>query len=111
VKNISAASLESLHRAHGRCENGDLIFFGADKAKGGQRSAGALRAKIGHERGFAKQRWKPLWVLDFPMFEWDDERKRWKRDASSVHLTRCRTRRSARSKPRRGACHRARHGD
>ena len=39
--------------------------------------SGALRAKIGHERGFAETGWKPLWVLDFPMFEWDEEEKRW----------------------------------
>jgi aspartyl-tRNA synthetase len=38
---------------------------------------GALRAKIGHEKGFAEKGWRPLWVLDFPMFEWDDEEKRW----------------------------------
>ena len=38
---------------------------------------GALRLKVGHERGLAEPGWRPLWVLDFPMFEWDEEEKRW----------------------------------
>jgi aspartyl-tRNA synthetase len=56
---------------------GDLIFFGADRAKIVNESLGALRAKVGHERGLAETGWRPLWVLDFPMFEWDDEEQRW----------------------------------
>jgi aspartyl-tRNA synthetase len=58
-------------------QTGDLIFFGADRAKVVNEALGALRAKIGHERGLAEAGWRPLWVLDFPMFEWDDEEKRW----------------------------------
>ncbi|MGH8716354.1 MAG: aspartate--tRNA ligase, partial [Burkholderiales bacterium] len=58
-------------------ENGDLIFFGADRAKIVNDSLSALREKIGHEKGFAEQGWKPLWVTDFPMFEWNEEEKRW----------------------------------
>jgi aspartyl-tRNA synthetase len=58
-------------------QNGDLIFFGADRAKIVNEALGALRAKVGHERGHFESGWKPLWVLDFPMFEWDDEEKRW----------------------------------
>jgi aspartyl-tRNA synthetase len=58
-------------------QNGDLIFFGADRAKIVNEALGALRTKIGHERGHFEPGWKPLWVLDFPMFEWDDEEKRW----------------------------------
>ncbi len=58
-------------------QNGDLLFFGADKAKVVNEALGALRAKIGHERGHAVAGWRPLWVLDFPMFEWDDEGQRW----------------------------------
>jgi aspartyl-tRNA synthetase len=58
-------------------QNGDVIFFGADKAKIVNDALGALRAKIGHDRGFAQAGWKPLWVVDFPMFEYDDERKTW----------------------------------
>ena len=58
-------------------KNGDLVFFGADKAKIVNDALGALRAKVGHERGFAEGRWKPLWVVDFPMFEQDDETGAW----------------------------------
>jgi aspartyl-tRNA synthetase len=58
-------------------QNGDLIFFGADRANIVNEALGALRAKIGHEREHVEPGWKPLWVLDFPMFEWDDEEKRW----------------------------------
>lgn len=58
-------------------KSGDLIFFGADKAKVVNDALGALRVKIGHERGFAENTWKPLWVVDFPMFEWDEEENRW----------------------------------
>ncbi|MEO8508792.1 MAG: aspartate--tRNA ligase [Betaproteobacteria bacterium] len=57
--------------------NGDLIFFGADKEKIVNDALGALRAKVGHERGLAQAGWKPLWVVDFPMFEFDDENKTW----------------------------------
>jgi aspartyl-tRNA synthetase len=57
--------------------NGDVIFFGAGRAKVVNDSLGALRAKIGHERGFAVKEWKPLWVVDFPMFEYEEEAKRW----------------------------------
>jgi aspartyl-tRNA synthetase len=59
-------------------KDGDLIFFGADKAKVVNEALGALRAKIGHERGLAESGWKPLWVVDFPMFERDEEENRWK---------------------------------
>jgi aspartyl-tRNA synthetase len=57
--------------------NGDLIFFGADKAKVVCEALGALRTKVGHEKGLATSGWKPLWIVDFPMFEWDGEEKRW----------------------------------
>jgi len=57
--------------------DGDLVFFGADKAKVVNDALGALRAKVGHERGLASGRWKPLWVVDFPMFEQDDETGAW----------------------------------
>ncbi|MCC6917097.1 aspartate--tRNA ligase [Nitrosomonas sp.] len=60
-----------------RVQNGDLVFFGADKAKVVNDALGALRVKVGHERGLAEKSWKPLWVVDFPMFEWDEEEKRW----------------------------------
>jgi len=62
-----------------RCgaRDGDLIFFGADKAKVVNDALGALRAKIGHEKGHAENAWRPVWVVDFPMFEFDDDEKRW----------------------------------
>ena len=60
-----------------QAQNGDLVFFGADKAKVVNDALGALRVKIGHERNLATDSWQPLWVVDFPMFEWDEEEKRW----------------------------------
>jgi aspartyl-tRNA synthetase len=54
------------------------VFFGADKADACNACLGALRQKIGHERGFAEQGWRPLWVVDFPMFEYDEESAQWK---------------------------------
>jgi aspartyl-tRNA synthetase len=59
-------------------KDGDLIFFGADKAQVVNEALGALRAKAGHDRGLAEPGWKPLWVIDFPMFERDEEENRWK---------------------------------
>ncbi len=54
-------------------EDGDLIFFGADKATIVNEALGALRVKLGEDRGLMEAGWKPLWVVDFPMFEWDDK--------------------------------------
>lgn len=59
-------------------KDGDLIFFGADKAQVVNEALGALRPKVGHDRGLAEGGWKPLWVIDFPMFERDEEENRWK---------------------------------
>ena len=58
-------------------QNGDLIFFGADRAKVVNEALGALRVKVGHAHEHFEAGWRPLWVLDFPMFEWDEEEKRW----------------------------------
>jgi aspartyl-tRNA synthetase len=57
--------------------DGDLIFFGADTAKVVNDSIGALRLKLGNDLGLAQAGWRPLWVIDFPMFEWDAAAKRW----------------------------------
>ncbi len=57
--------------------DGDLIFFGADRASVVNEALGALRVRIGHERGFVEAGWHPLWVVDFPMFEWDDQSDSW----------------------------------
>ncbi len=57
--------------------NGDLIFFGADRRKVVHDALGALRVKVGHEKGHAESGWRPCWIVDFPAFEYDDEEKRW----------------------------------
>jgi len=56
---------------------GDLVFFGADKAKVVNDALGALRLKVGQDLGLVEEGWRPLWVMDFPMFEWDPDGKRW----------------------------------
>lgn len=56
---------------------GDLVFFGADKATIVNESLGALRVKIGHDLDMVEHGWRPLWVVEFPMFEWDDKTQRW----------------------------------
>ena len=76
VKNLSDEALRTVVERTG-AKDGDLIFFGADRAKVVNESLGALRAKVGHEKGFVQLGWRPLWVLDFPMFEWNDDEKRW----------------------------------
>ncbi len=81
VKNLHDAAIAEVIARTG-CKNGDLIFFGADKAKVVNDAIGALRVKIGHSE-FGRQHdlfedtWKPLWVVDFPMFEFDEDAKRW----------------------------------
>ncbi|HEX4763233.1 MAG TPA: aspartate--tRNA ligase [Usitatibacter sp.] len=56
---------------------GDVIFFGADRRKVVNDALGALRNKVGHEKGHAEGGFRPVWVVDFPAFEYDDENKRW----------------------------------
>ena len=58
-------------------KTGDLIFFGADKARVVNDALGALRVKVGEDRGLVAEGWAPLWVVDFPMFEKDTATKRW----------------------------------
>jgi aspartyl-tRNA synthetase len=57
--------------------SGDLVFFGADKAKVVNDALGALRLQLGRDLGLVEEGWRPLWVTDFPMFEWDPDAKRW----------------------------------
>ena len=76
VKFLSAEILRAIVERSG-AQSGDLIFFVADKEKVANAAIGALRARIGHERGFAEAAWKPLWIVDFPMFEFDEERSGW----------------------------------
>ncbi|MCP5254687.1 MAG: aspartate--tRNA ligase [Zoogloeaceae bacterium] len=77
VKNLHQQALATIVERTG-AQNGDLIFFGADKAKIVNDALGALRTKLGHDKGYVNGKaWEPLWVVDFPMFEYDDEDKRW----------------------------------
>jgi aspartyl-tRNA synthetase len=81
VKNLHDAALNQI-MTRTKARNGDLIFFGADKAKVVNDSIGALRVKVGHSefgkaKGLAHGDWEPLWVIDFPMFERDDAADRW----------------------------------
>ena len=76
VKFLPADVLAQILERSG-AQNGDLLFFCADKAKVVNDSLGALRVKIGHEKGYAATGWQPLWVVDFPMFEWDEAERRW----------------------------------
>lgn len=80
VKNLHDQAIQAILERTG-AKDGDLIFFGADKAKIVNDSIGALRLKIGHsdlgkKNGLFEDRWAPLWVVDFPMFEFDDEAQR-----------------------------------
>ncbi|MCE9571026.1 MAG: aspartate--tRNA ligase [Rhodocyclales bacterium] len=77
VKNLHEAALKTIIERTG-AQSGDLIFFGADKTKVVNDALGALRSKLGHEKGYVNGKaWEPLWVVDFPMFEYDEENKRW----------------------------------
>ncbi|MBM3351447.1 MAG: aspartate--tRNA ligase [Betaproteobacteria bacterium] len=77
VKNIHETALKAIIERTG-AQNGDIVFFGADKTKVVNEALGALRTKVGHEKGHVDGRaWAPLWVVDFPMFEHDEENDRW----------------------------------
>jgi aspartyl-tRNA synthetase len=76
VKNLPDEGLRAIVERSG-AKDGDLMFFGADRAKIVNDSLGALRQRLGHEKGYSESGWRPLWVVDFPMFEYDDEAKRW----------------------------------
>jgi aspartyl-tRNA synthetase len=76
VKFLSDAALAAILERTG-AGDGDLIFFGADRAAVVNDALGALRLRIGHDLALVEGGWRPLWVTDFPMFEWDTEEKRW----------------------------------
>ena len=76
LKFLSDAAVDGILARTGAV-SGDLIFFGADKAKVVNDSLGALRLKVGADLNLVEAGWRPLWVVDFPMFERDDEAKRW----------------------------------
>jgi aspartyl-tRNA synthetase len=77
VKNLHEKSLADILRLTG-AEDGDVIFFGADRETAVNEYMGALRQKLGHDRGLAQPGWRPLWVVDFPMFEQDPDSGAWK---------------------------------
>jgi len=76
LKFLPDAAVEGILQRTG-AQNGDLIFFGADKAGIVNEAIGALRVKLGHDLGLMSGEWQPLWVVDFPMFEWDEGEARW----------------------------------
>jgi aspartyl-tRNA synthetase len=76
IKFLSDAALEGILARTGAGDN-DVIFFGADRASVVNDALGALRLKLGHDLKMVEGGWRPLWVFDFPMFEWDAEAKRW----------------------------------
>ena len=81
VKNLHDQSIADILSRTG-AQSGDLLFFGADRAKVVNDAIGALRLKVGHsdfgkKSGLFEDRWAPLWVVDFPMFEYDEEEQRW----------------------------------
>jgi aspartyl-tRNA synthetase len=76
VKFLKPDALQAIIERTG-AQTGDLVFFAADKENVVNDSLGALRAKVGHEKGLAEKGWKPLWVVDFPMFEFNEDSKTW----------------------------------
>ena len=76
VKFLSADDLTTIVKATD-AKNGEIILFAADKKKIVNEALGALRLKLGHEKGLAQGEWKPLWVIDFPMFDYDEEKNRY----------------------------------
>ena len=76
VKFLSDAAVAGILERTGAQDN-DIVFFGADSAKVVNDAIGALRIKVGQDMKLVQEGWRPLWVIDFPMFEWDPEAKRW----------------------------------
>ncbi len=76
VKFLPDEALDEIIKRTGT-ESGDLLFFGAGDAKMVNESMGALRVQLGHDLEMVSREWKPLWVVDFPMFEWNDREERW----------------------------------
>jgi aspartyl-tRNA synthetase len=76
LKFLSEAAISGILQRTGAAD-GDLIFFGADSGKVVSDALGALRLKVGQDLKLVAAGWRPLWVVDFPMFEWDAEAKRW----------------------------------
>ena len=76
IKFLSDAALSGIIERCGAVD-GDLVFFGADTARIVNDAIGALRLRLGADLGLIEQGWRPAWIVDFPMFEWDDSERRW----------------------------------
>ncbi|MFI4885901.1 MAG: aspartate--tRNA ligase [Steroidobacterales bacterium] len=76
IKFLSDAAIAGILERTAAADN-DLVFFGADTAKVVSDALGALRVKIGQDLKLVQPGWRPLWVVDFPMFEWDADERRW----------------------------------
>jgi aspartyl-tRNA synthetase len=76
IKFLSDAALAGILERSG-CADGDLVFFGAGSSKVVNDSIGALRLRIGADLGLIEAGWRPVWIIDFPMFEWDETERRW----------------------------------
>ncbi len=76
LKFLTDAAIDGIMQRTG-AQNGDLIFFGADKKTIVNEAIGALRVKVGNDLNLMEGEWKPMWVVDFPMFEWDEGEGRW----------------------------------
>ena len=76
VKFLNDAAVAGILERTGALD-GDLVFFGADSAKVVSDALGALRLKVGQDLKLVESGWRPLWIVDFPMFEWDADEKRW----------------------------------
>ncbi len=76
IKFLSDSALAGILERTG-AQDGDVVFFGADSAKIVSDALGALRLKVGHDLKLVEEGWRPLWVVEFPMFEWDPDGKRW----------------------------------
>ena len=87
VKFFKPEMLAKILERTGACD-GDLIFFGADRRKVVNDALGALRTKVGHTKGFAEAGWRPCWVLDFPAYEYDEDRKSTRLNSSHIQKSR-----------------------
>src|SRR4051794_6341835 len=76
VKFLSPEILRAILERTG-AQAGDLLFFGADRRKVVNDALGALRQKVGHEKGYAEAGWRPVWIVDFPAYEYDEDSGRW----------------------------------
>ncbi len=76
LKFLPDAAIDAILQRTGAAD-GDVVFFGADKARVVNDALGALRLRLGHDRGLTRAGWYPVWVVDFPMFEFDADSRRW----------------------------------